>query len=280
MIQVAGGYLSGFSIQGDRRHNLKISHLFFANDTIVFCEANKEHLTHLSWILLWFEVASGLRINLDKSEIIPVGVVEEIEEMAVELGCRVGSLLSQYLGLPLGAPNKAPFVWDGVEEKVRRRLARWKRQYISKGGRITLIKNTLASMPIYHMSLFQMPKSVARRLENFQRDFLWGGGSVERKAHLIKWEMICADKNKWGLGLRKLVFLNKALLGKWIWRFACDKDNLWKQVITAKYGQEGHGWRAKRVYGAFGVGVWKEVLKETEWCWDNMGFIAGKGSQN
>ena len=162
----------------------------------MFCEANKEHLTHLRWILLWFEAASCLRINLDKSEIIPVGVVEEIEEMAVELGCRVGSLLSQYLGLPLGAPNKAPFVWDGVEEKMRRRLAQWKRQYISKGGRITLIKSTLASMPIYHMSLFQMPKSVARRLENFQRDFLWGGGSVERKAHLIKWEMICADKNK------------------------------------------------------------------------------------
>ncbi|RVW31445.1 LINE-1 reverse transcriptase-like [Vitis vinifera] len=105
------------SIKGDRRHNLKISHLFFADDTIVFCEANKEHLTHLSWILLWFEAASGLRINLDKSEIIPVGVVEEIEEMAVELGCRVGSLPSQYLGLPLGAPHKASSVWDGWKRK-------------------------------------------------------------------------------------------------------------------------------------------------------------------
>ena len=64
--------------------------------------------------------------------------------------------------------------------------------------------------------------------------------------------------------LRKLALLNKALLGKWIWRFACDKDNLWKQVIMAKYRQEGHGWRAKRAYGAFGVGVWKENLKETD----------------
>ncbi|KAL6342798.1 hypothetical protein AAG906_016633 [Vitis piasezkii] len=71
-------------------------------------------------------------------------------------------------------------------------------------------------MPIYHMSLFRMPKSVARRLEKAQRDFLWGGGSVERKAHLIKWEAICEDKSKGGLGLRKLVLLNKALLGKWI----------------------------------------------------------------
>ncbi|RVW15156.1 putative ribonuclease H protein [Vitis vinifera] len=129
------------------------------------------------------------------------------------------------------------------------------------------------------MSLFRMPKSVARRLDKVQRDFLWGGGSEERKAHLIKWEAICEDKSKGGLGLRKLVLLNKALLGKWIWRFAYDKDDLWKQVITAKYGQEGHGWRAKRAYGAIGVGVWKEIWKETDWCWDNMGFIVGKGSK-
>ena len=65
---------------------------FFADDTVVFCEANKEHLTHLSWILFWFEATSGLRINLAKSEIIPVGVVEEIDELAVKLGCKVGSL--------------------------------------------------------------------------------------------------------------------------------------------------------------------------------------------
>ena len=81
---------------GGNRPTLNICHLFFADDTIVFCEASKEQLTHLSWILLWFEAASGLRINLAKSEIIPVGEVEEILELASELGCRVGSLPSQY----------------------------------------------------------------------------------------------------------------------------------------------------------------------------------------
>ena len=124
---VDGGFLSGCNIRGGSRSSLNISHLFFADDTIVFCEASKEHLTHLSWILLWFEATSDLRINLAKSEIIPVGEVEEIEEMTVELGCRVGSLPSQYLRLPLGAPNRAPSIWDGVEERVRRRLALWKR---------------------------------------------------------------------------------------------------------------------------------------------------------
>ncbi|KAJ9674856.1 hypothetical protein PVL29_024033 [Vitis rotundifolia] len=251
---VEGGFLSGCTIRSGGGSNLHISHLFFADDTIIFCEAKKEHLTHLSWILFWFEAASGLRINLAKSEIIPIGEVDDMAKMAAEIGCRVGSLSSHYLGLPLGAPNKAPYV-------------------------LTLIKSTLASMPIYQMSIFRMPKIVARRLEKVQRDFLWGGGSVEGKPHLVKWEVVCSEKDKGGLGLRKLAVLNKTLLGKWIWRYAHDKNNLWKQVITAKYGQEGLGWRSKKANGAVGVGIWKEILKESDWCWENMTFLAGKGTR-
>ena len=134
-----GGFISGCKIQRDRGRAVHVAHLLFADDTIVFCEAKKEYLTNLSWILYWFEAASGLRIHLAKSEIIPVREVEEVEELAVELGCRVGHLPTVYLGLPLGVPNKAVYGWDGVEEKVRRRLALWKSQYISKGRRITLI---------------------------------------------------------------------------------------------------------------------------------------------
>ena len=96
-----------------------------------------------------------------------------------------------------------------------------------------------------------------------QRDFLWGGGNLEGKIHLVKWEVVCTNKNKGGLGLRKLALLNKALLGKWIWRYACKKDNLWKQVITTKYVPEDLGWRSKKANGAVGVRVWKEILKES-----------------
>ena len=229
--------------------------------------------------MAWFEAASGLRINLAKSELIPVGEVEEIEEMVVELGCRVGSLPTIYLGLPLGAQHKAISMWDGVEERMRRRLALWKRQYISKGGRITLIKSTLASISIYQLSLFRMPKIVAKRLEKVQRDFLWGGGSLERKVHLINWEVVCTQKEKGGLGIWKIDLLNKALLGKWIWRFVFEKENLWKKVIEVKYGQEGFGWRTNEARGTFGVGVWKEILKEANWCWNNIEFKVGNGTR-
>ena len=120
---VKGGFISGCNIWRGSGPVGNISHLLFADDTIVFCEAKKEDMTYLSWILCWFEAVLGLRINLAKSEIIPVGEVEEILEMAMELGCKVGQLPSAYLGLPLGAPNKASSVWDGVEERMKWKLA-------------------------------------------------------------------------------------------------------------------------------------------------------------
>ena len=197
----------------------------------------------------------------------------------MELGCKVGTLPSVYLGLPLGAHHKAISMWDGVEERMRRRLALWKRQYISKGRRIILIKSTLANIPIYQLSLFRMPKIVARRLEKLQRDFLWGWGRMERKIHLINWEVVCTQKENGGLGMWKIDLLNKALLGKWIWRFTFEEDILWKKVIGVKYGQEGFGWRTNEARGAFRVGVWKAILKEANWCWDNIMFKVGKGTK-
>ena len=88
---------------------------------------------------MWFEAYSSLKINLSKNEIIPMGRVDHVEMLASELGCHVGSLPTTYLGLPLRDPHRAMGVWDTIEERFRKRLTSWKKQYISKGGRLTLI---------------------------------------------------------------------------------------------------------------------------------------------
>ena len=50
-------------------------------------------------------------------------------------------------------------------------------------------------------------------------------------------------------------------------------------MIGVKYGYEGFGWRTNEARRTFGVGVWKEILKEANWCWDNIGFKVGEGTK-
>ncbi|RVW23454.1 putative ribonuclease H protein [Vitis vinifera] len=274
---VRGGFLSGCRIKGRRGDGALVCHLLFADDTLVFCDSFQDQMTYLSWLLMWFEALSGLRINLDKSEILPVGRVENLELLALKVGCKVGRLPTSYLGIPLGANHKSVAVWDGVEERFRKRLAKWKRQFISKGGRMTLIRSTLSSMPIYLMSLLRIPRAVSLRLEKIQRDFLWGGGALEKKPHLVNWDTVCLDKSKGGLGVRCLSTLNRALLCKWNWRFANERDKLWRHVISRKFGEEEGGWYSKEVREGFGVGFWKDIRKDGALLQNRVGFSVGNG---
>ncbi|RVW68530.1 hypothetical protein CK203_065548 [Vitis vinifera] len=75
------------------------------------------HLEMSTHLYMRMEDNGRLKVNLDKNELIPMGNVENGEELASELGCKVGSLPSTYLGMSLGAPFKSVAVWDGVEER-------------------------------------------------------------------------------------------------------------------------------------------------------------------
>ena len=114
---VEGNFLYGSRVADRRGDQLVISHLLYADDTLLFGKADKDQLKFLSWTLMWFEVLSGLRINLNKSEIIPIGPVVNVEELATKLGCGISPLPISYLGLPLGVYHKKLRVWDSVEER-------------------------------------------------------------------------------------------------------------------------------------------------------------------
>ena len=164
---------------------MAVYHLLFADDTLIFCKADLDQILILRMILIWFKAVSSLKINLGKSELVSVGVVNNSDLFLVVLGCKQGSLPMKYLGLPLGAKFKDKTIWNPILEKMERRLAGWKRLYLSKGGRVTLIKSTLSNLPTYFLSLFPIPASVANRIEKLQRNFLWGNFGDDLKIHLV-----------------------------------------------------------------------------------------------
>jgi hypothetical protein len=182
-----------------------------------------------------------------KSEMVPVGEVLNISDLADSLCCHIGVLPLSYLGMPLGALYKAVMVWNPILEKMERRLLGWQKLYLSKGGRLTLLKSTLSSLPTYFLSLFTIPMSVVCRIEKLQKNFLWGGLGDEFKHYLVGWDKVCTPKEYGGLGVRNLVLTNKALLGKWLWRFGLEESHLWRRVLVAKFGTEVGAWCAKPI---------------------------------
>jgi hypothetical protein len=258
------GLIKGFKAGNSVEEDLSISHLLFADDTIVFCDADPEQLLHLRMVLSCFEAVTGLGVNMGKSEVVPVGEVLNLQQLAGILCCRIGSLPMSYLGLPLGASFKASSVWNPILEKVERRLAGWKKLYLSKGGCLTLLKSTLSSLPTYYLSLFTIPKHVAARIERLQRNFLWGGLGDGFKHHLVGWDTICSPLAQGGLRVRKVKVFNRALLGKWLWKFGREVTHLWRRVIAAKYGLDCGGWMTQNPKGTHGCSLWKGIFSGWE----------------
>jgi hypothetical protein len=276
---ISRGLISGFTVGSSELNRVNVSHLLFADDTLVFCGANESQIRHVGALLVCFEAVAGLKVNMSKSALIPVGSRSEIDQLANVLGCGLGDLPLKYLGLPLGASFKLKAMWSDLEDLMSRRLAPWKRLYLSKGARVTLIKSTLSNLPTYMLSLFPIPAYVAKRIEKIQRDFLWGGMNDEAKFHLVEWEKVCSPINEGGLGIRNLRRFNQALLGKWLWRFAHEEGTWWRSVLVAKYGSGWGGWRSGDVTGSHGVGLWKYICMGWQIFKSHARFDLGDGSR-
>ena len=108
------------------------------------------------------------------SEMVPIGEVDNVHALVDILGSRVGSLPMSYIGKPLGAPYKSLSIWNPILEKTVRKLTGWKKLYLSKDGRLMLLKSMLLSHPTYYLSLFTIPTYVANKIEKMQSVCVYG----------------------------------------------------------------------------------------------------------
>ena len=97
--------------------------------------------------------------------------------------------------------------------------------YLSKGGKVTLIKSSLSSLPTYFLSLLPLSGKVAKRIEKLQRDFLWNGIGGDPKIYLVNWAKVCKPLQVEGLGIRRLGSFDFALLGK------CCRGMAWRLML-------------------------------------------------
>lgn len=280
MMRVAtrNNLLKGFKMGSQAGEEMQICQLLCADDTVIFCDAKAEQVCFIRVILVIFEAVSGLSVNWRKSSMFQVKEVANFQSLGNILSCKTENFPTTYLGMPLGNSHKELEIWDGIAEKTEKKLATWKTQYLSLGGRATLINSVLDALPTYVMSLFPMPAKVEERLDKLRRDFLWWGNKEGKGIHLVKRQTAQLSKKAGGLGIKNLGLQNKCLLSKWLWRFSKEDHALWNEVVISKYGQSDQ-WASNIVTSTYGISVWRSIRNLWPMLSVNICYRVGEGTK-
>lgn len=146
------GLLGGISVC---RRGPSLSHLFFADDSLIFCKATLRECDALQKIL----------------KVTPKEIRDEIK---LRFGAQVNRQHEKYLGLPSLVGRNKKNTFKEIKEKFAKKLAGWKEKLLSKAGKEVLIKAITQAIPTYSMSYFKIPDSLCEEITSLIRNFWWG----------------------------------------------------------------------------------------------------------
>ena len=152
------------------------SHVFFADDLLLFAKANNKNCEAISNVLEEFCAMSVQKVSKAKSRVFfsPNVSSRNMQSICTKLGFFSTNSLGKYLGFPIMHKNRSHSEFNFLMEKVQERLAGWKTRLFSPASRLVLIKAAMTPMPEYIMQCAIISAKVCNVVDKLCRDFLWG----------------------------------------------------------------------------------------------------------
>ncbi|XP_048494745.1 uncharacterized protein LOC125494904 [Beta vulgaris subsp. vulgaris] len=193
-----------------------VSHLFFADDSLIFFKANPKSCDGVKNIVSEFSRLSGEVINYHKSLIMfsPNTPHNSRQQMRALINTPVADSLGKYLGANIEVNGRNTRLYHPLVEKVEKKLSSWHNLSLSLAGRIILINSILSMLSLNILSTFLIPKTIANRLNSIFARFLWAGTSDKKPIYWKGKSTLELPKSSGGLGIRNVHLFNKALLAK------------------------------------------------------------------
>ncbi|GJW79370.1 RNA-directed DNA polymerase, eukaryota [Tanacetum coccineum] len=158
--------------------SLHLSHLFYADDAIFMGQWNESNLDMIVHVVECFHRAS----DMSKSKLMGIYVdAEKVSQAARKIGRVTLKTPFTYLGSKVGGRMSIIQSWNETIEGMATCLFKWKMKTLSIRGRLTLLKSVLGSIPIYHMSIFKVPKKILQRMESIRSHFFNGSDPHAKK---------------------------------------------------------------------------------------------------
>uniref|UniRef100_A0A803PQV7 Reverse transcriptase n=1 Tax=Cannabis sativa TaxID=3483 RepID=A0A803PQV7_CANSA len=242
----------------DRCDALKLNHLSFADDVLLFCRGDYKSIILLLQGLKLFSASSGLQPNKAKSAIYCSNMPEsDITRILEASGFSKQQIPFRYLGIPICSKRITKQECTVLTEKMTARIRSWSTRHISFAGRAVLINSVLTAIHSYWCQILRLPKQVICELESICRAFLWKGQYMMHGAGLVAWENVCQAKIAGGSGIKRAGEWNSALF-KCVWALANKEDNLWVKWVHAVYIKEENWWEYQSP--SQGSWYWKQIV--------------------
>lgn len=210
-----------------------VIHLSFADDVLVFFDGSKSSLLGIIEVLRNFYYASGLQLNLNKSQLLFDGNNYQLATyLANRFGIVNGSLPVRYLGLSLLPHKMRHEDYQSLLDRVYKRITYWSVRHLSFAGRLQLIQSVIFSMINLWTSGFPLPKRCLEALERMCSGYLWKSVPSSARGAKVSWESVCTPKKCGGLGLKRLEAWNQVFTLKLIWLLFTKSGSLWVSWVT------------------------------------------------
>lgn len=260
------------------RNGPTLSHLFFADNVLLFSKATASQANVIEGILSEFAGKSGLKVNVSKSRAFFSAATprSKIDSIVSITGIRHTTSLERYLGFPMFHGRLGKRDYDFLVDKIHHRLNSWKSKLLNKAGRLALAQSVLASIPTYYMQVTWLPKSICDIIDKTTRNFIWKGNS-DKSIHLVGWDKITKPKKEGGLGIRMARESNTAMLGKLVWDLHSSADKLWVTLMKHKYVGDNPFLDTPKKQGSI---VWNSIMKAKGVLRDGYDFRLGNGSSS
>jgi Reverse transcriptase (RNA-dependent DNA polymerase) len=250
--------------------------LLYVDDTLLLVKPQIQQLQFLKVILRIFGEMSGLRINMQKSELLITSMREEqVQSLAQVINCKHAMFPFKYLGLPLSDRKLQRQHYRLLVDNIQDRLPGWQASKLSTVGRLILINAVLSAKSIYFMSVFLLPKWVIKEIDKIRRRFLWHGHKEElqdkKPMCLVNWRVVTMSRSFGGLGVRDLSIMNQSLIAKWVWQ-RVTAAKWWKETIQLSYPSE-KPWEMNDV-----PSFWMDVKKCSHIIQCSIHFQLGNGN--
>lgn len=255
-----------------------INHLLFADDTMFFCSANEKNAKTLSLLLAAYESVSGQLINSEKSSISFSHKTNQTIRTKVKqsLGINTEGGVGKYMGLPEHFGRRKRDLFASIVDRTKQKSISWSTKFLSRAGKMIMLRTILAAMPSHAMSCFKLPQSLCSRIQSTLTRFWWDSIPEKKKVSWISWKRMAKSKKHEGLGFKDITMYNDALLAKLGWRILKNPSSLLACCLLGKYCKaetflnikpskaSSHGWRS--------VLIGRDLLTS------HLGWIVGTGT--